>query len=71
MDKYLTIKEVAEKWNLSTRRVQKMCADGIIPGVIHFGKAWAIPADAEKPADGRITTGKYRDWRKKDKLDGE
>ena len=66
MDNYLTIKEVAEKWNLSTRRVQKMCADGIIPGVIRFGRAWAIPKDAEKPVDGRITTGEYRNWRKKD-----
>ena len=66
MEGYLSIREVAEMWNLSPRRVQKMCADGLIPGVIHFGKAWAIPVDAEKPADGRITTGKYRDWRKKD-----
>ena len=66
MDNYLTIKEVAEKWNLTTRRVQKMCADGLIPGVIRFGRAWAIPKDAEKPVDGRITTGEYRNWRKKD-----
>ena len=65
MDNYLTIKEVAEKWNLTTRRVQKMCADGVIPGVVRFGRAWAIPKDAEKPVDGRITTGKYRNWRKK------
>ena len=72
MDNYLTIKEVAEKWNLTTRRVQKMCSDGIIPGVIRFGKAWAIPKEAEKPADGRITSGKYRNWRKKkEELDEE
>lgn len=67
MDGYLTAKEVAEKWNLTTRRVQKMCEDGLIPGVIRFGKAWAIPKDAEKPVDGRITTGEYRNWRKKNK----
>ena len=72
MDNYLTIKEVAEKWNLTTRRVQKMCSDGLIPGAIRFGRAWAIPKDAEKPADGRITTGKYRNWRKKkEKTDEE
>ena len=72
MDNYLTIKEVAEKWNLSTRRVQKMCADGAIPGVVRFGRAWAIPKDAEKPVDGRITTGEYRNWRKrKEELDDE
>lgn len=72
MDNYLTIKEVAEKWNLTTRRVQKMCADGVIPGVVRFGRAWAIPKDAVKPADGRITTGEYRNWRKKkEELDEE
>ena len=67
MDDYLTAKEVAEKWNLTTRRVQKMCEDGDIPGVIRFGRAWAIPKDAERPVDGRITTGEYKNWRKKDK----
>ena len=65
MDNYLTIKEVAEKWNLTTRRVQKMCADGQIPGASKFGRDWAVPKDAEKPVDGRVTTGEYKDWRKK------
>lgn len=67
MENYLTIKEVAEKWNLTTRRVQKMCSDGLIPGVIRFGRAWAIPINVEKPIDGRITTGEYVNWRKKKK----
>ena len=71
MDNYLTIKEVAEKWNLTPRRVQKMCSDGVIPGVVRFGRAWAIPKDAEKPVDGRITTGEYRNWRKKNKTGEE
>ena len=69
MDDYLTIKEVAEKWNLTVRRVQKMCSDGLIPGVKRFGRAWAIPKDAEKPVDGRVTTGEYRNWRKKENND--
>lgn len=64
MNEYLTIKEVAEKWNISTRRVQKMCADGLIPGVSKFGKSWVIPKDADKPKDGRVKNGKYVDWRK-------
>ena len=64
MKDYLTIKEVAGKWEISPRRVQKMCADGVIPGVEKFGKSWAIPADVQKPKDGRITTGEYIDWRK-------
>ena len=66
MDGYLTIKEVANRWKLTTRRVQKMCSDGLIPGASKFGRDWAIPEDAERPIDGRVTTGEYVDWRKKD-----
>lgn len=65
MEGYSTVKEIAIKWKLTTRRVQKMCSDGMIPGVQRFGSAWAIPVDAEKPKDRRITTGKYKNWRKK------
>ena len=35
------------------RTVQQLCTQGRIPGVQKFGKAWAIPADAGKPADPR------------------
>lgn len=56
---YITIKEAAEKWNLSVRRVQTICNEGMIQGTIKFGHAWAIPKDAEKPADKRIKTKKY------------
>ena len=65
MDAYMTIKETAEKWNLTTRRVQKMCADGRIEGVQRFGNFWAIPREAKRPVDGRVTTGEYKDWRKR------
>lgn len=64
MKDYLTIKEVSEKWNITPRRIQKMCADGLIPGVEKFGKNWAIPKDLEKPKDRRITSGAYIGWRK-------
>ena len=56
---YMTIKEAAEKWGLSTRRVQTICNEGMVPGVMKFGREWAIPGDAEKPIDHRIKTGKY------------
>lgn len=65
MDGYLTIKEVADKWGISTRRVQKMCSEGMIEGVTKFGRVWVIPEDAVKPPDGRVTSGEYRNWRKK------
>ena len=64
MDDYATIKEIAEKWELTTRRVQKLCAEGKIPGASKFGRDWAIPKDAEKPVDQRVTTGEYKNWRK-------
>ena len=64
MNDYLTIKETAEKWELTPRRVQKMCSDGRIEGAIKFGRDWAIPKDAMRPVDGRVTTGEYRNWRK-------
>ena len=56
---FITVKQAAEKWNLSERRLQTMCNDGVIPGVMKFGHAWAIPEDAEKPHDKRIKSGKY------------
>ena len=65
MEGYATAQEMAIKWNLTTRRVQKLCEDGLLPGVNKFGTVWAIPSDLEKPIDGRIKSGKYRNWRKK------
>ena len=56
---YMTIKEASEKWNLSVRRVQNICNEGMVPGVMKFGHYWAIPKDAEKPVDKRIKSGKY------------
>ena len=49
----MTVKEAAEKWNISDRRVRILCAEGKIPGAYQQGRAWKIPANAEKPADGR------------------
>lgn len=40
---YMTIKETAEKWNLSVRRVQTICNEGMIDGAMKFGNIWAIP----------------------------
>ena len=51
MEGYLTIKQVAEKWNISPRRVQVLCSSGRIQGAVKFGRDWAIPTLAEKPPD--------------------
>lgn len=64
---YMTVSEVAEKWNINKRTVQIMCADERIEGVTRFGKSWAIPSDAKRPNDKRVKTGLYKDWQKKDR----
>lgn len=50
---YITVKQVAEKWGISERRIRALCAQGKINGVYQEGRGWKIPADALKPADGR------------------
>lgn len=50
---YISIAEAAEKWGITRRRVQVLCSEGRIPGLTKFGKAWAIPKNAEKPMDKR------------------
>ena len=45
----ITVKEAALKWNVSERRVQKLCSDKRVKGAIKFGKSWMIPADAILP----------------------
>ena len=40
---YMTIKEASEKWGLSIRRMQEICVSGRVPGVVKFGREWAIP----------------------------
>ncbi|HCS72826.1 MAG TPA: cell filamentation protein Fic, partial [Clostridiales bacterium] len=49
----MTAQQAAEKWNISDRRVRVLCKDGKIPGAFKEGKAYKIPANAMKPADGR------------------
>ena len=56
---YLTSVEMSEKWGITSRRISVLCSEDRIEGVIKKGKTWLIPADAEKPADARIRTGKY------------
>ena len=50
---YVTAREAARKWNISVRIVQQFCVDGRIEGARKISGAWAIPADAQKPSDGR------------------
>lgn len=53
---YITVKEAAEKWGVSIRRVQYLCKHDMIPNTVRFAKIWGIPKEAEKPIDGRCKT---------------
>mgnify|MGYP005772559405 FL=1 len=57
--KYLSVTQTAEKWGISTRRIQILCNGKRIPGAIKIGNQWAIPDSESKPADARIKSGKY------------
>ena len=58
MFEYISVKEAAEKWGISERRIQKLCEEKRIDGVVRFGHAWAIPQNAEKPLDKRMKSWK-------------
>jgi len=60
MFEYMTVQETAKKWNLSERRVQKLCAENRIDGSVHLSRVWLIPQNAEKPVDGRKKENKNR-----------
>lgn len=50
---YISIKEASEKWGISERRIQKLCSENRIEGVVRFSRVWAIPKNTEKPKDAR------------------
>lgn len=54
-----TCSEKALEWNVTPRTVNAMCKNGRIEGAVKEKRTWLIPDDAEKPLDGRISTGKY------------
>ena len=55
---YISVKQTAEQWGLSDRRVRLLCEQGKINGVVKQGRSYLIPVDAVRPADGRTLRGK-------------
>ena len=47
--RYLSVTEIAKKWNVSERSVRNYCAQGRVNGAFLTGKTWNIPENAEKP----------------------
>ena len=56
---YKSIREMADEWGISKRRIQVLCVQNRIEGAVRIGYSWAIPANAKKPEDARIKNGKY------------
>ena len=50
---FLTTSEMAQKWDISRRRVTSLCSQGRVDGAIFKGNTWLIPESTEKPEDPR------------------
>lgn len=53
MFEYMTAQEAAELWGISVRRVQRLCKENRIEGILNVNRIWLIPKDAKKPVDAR------------------
>ena len=47
--RYLSVAEIAKKWDVSERSVRNYCANGRVPGAFLTRKMWNIPENAPKP----------------------
>lgn len=47
--RYLSVTEIAKKWNISERSVRNYCTQGRVNEAFLTGKTWNIPENAEKP----------------------
>ena len=47
--RYLSVAEIAKKWNISERSVRNYCAHDRVKGAFLNGKTWNIPENARKP----------------------
>lgn len=51
--KFLSVAQIAEKWEMTPRRVQVLCNESRIDGAQKVGNVWTIPENAKKPDDAR------------------
>ncbi len=51
----MTVKQAAELWNISERRVRILCNEGRIVGAKKENGVYTIPDNAQKPSDKRVT----------------
>ena len=53
------ILHISDNFLNSVRPIDVLCVEKRIPGAVKIGYSWVIPADAEKPKDARVKSGKY------------
>ena len=42
---YITLKQAAELWNISERRIRRLIQENRIDGAVKIGNAWSIPEE--------------------------
>ena len=58
MFEYMTVQDAAKLWEISERRIQKLCEENRIDGVVRLSRVWLIPKAAKKPIDKRLKVDK-------------
>ncbi len=61
MFEYMTAQEAAELWGISVRRVQRLCKENRIEGILNVNRVWLIPKVAKKPVDKRRKVTNYEE----------
>ena len=58
--RYLSVTEVAKKWDVSERSVRNYCAQGRVNGAFLTGKTWNIPLRSSKCLKSRLRASIFR-----------
>ena len=53
-ESYVSVKEIADRWGISDRRVRTLCVNNQIEGAFLVGSRWNVPTNAIKPIDKRL-----------------
>lgn len=61
---YVTVSQYAQMVGKDPGNIRRMLINGTLAGE-KIGNQWVLPKDTVFPADKRIKTGKYRNWRKR------
>ena len=69
--KYLSVQQVADKFGVTVRAVQKWAKEGKIDGAMRIGKVWLIPENVVRPYDFEHKTEVKKTKHTKDMLPSE